>query len=217
MKLDGKKVYFLGDSITEGAGASAPEKCYVSLFRAAHPEAEVFNVGVGGTRIAKQTVPSQNSRYDLDFIMRADEIAEDADLICVFGGTNDFGHGDAPMGSFGCKTNDTFYGALYMLSRKLLEKCPTAHIVIFTPLHRETEDVPAKKPDGYFVLADYINAIRKNAEYFSFPVLDLYAMSGIQPQISASRAAYTVDGLHPNDAGYEKLFRIIDGFIDRLA
>jgi len=46
--------------------------------------------------------------------------------------------------------------------------------------------------------------------------LDLYAMSGIQPKVPALCAAYTADGLHPNDAGYEKLFRIIDGYIANL-
>ncbi len=216
MKLNGKKIYFLGDSITEGAGASTPDKCFVSLFRAAHPEAEVFNVGIGGTRLAKQTTPSAKARYDLDFLLRSEEISADADVICVFGGTNDYGHGDAPMGCFGCKSNDTFWGALYALSVKLIEKCPTAHIVFFTPLHRDGEDVPAKKPDGYHVLSEYVDAVRKNAEYFSFPVLDLYACSGIQPAVPALRAAYTADGLHPNDRGYEKLFRIIDAFIEKL-
>ena len=216
MKLDGKKICFLGDSITEGACASAKEKCYVSLFAAAHPEAEVLNLGIGGTRIAKQTKPSGNERWDLDFVLRADEIPADTDLICVFGGTNDWGHGDAPLGSFGDTANDTFYGALYALSMKLIEKNPLARIVIFTPLHRITESDFHQKPDGDHLLSEYIDAVRKNAEYFSFPVLDLYAMSGIQPKVPALCAAYTADGLHPNDAGYEKLFRIIDGYIANL-
>ena len=32
MELKGKKIYFLGDSITEGVGASDTEHCYVSVF-----------------------------------------------------------------------------------------------------------------------------------------------------------------------------------------
>ena len=89
MNLTGKKICFLGDSITEGAGASAKEKCYVSLFAAAHPEAEVHNFGIGGTRIAKQTAPSENPRWDLDFVSRVPEMPENVDLVCIFGGTND--------------------------------------------------------------------------------------------------------------------------------
>ena len=33
MELKGKKIYFLGDSITEGVGASDTEHCYVSVFK----------------------------------------------------------------------------------------------------------------------------------------------------------------------------------------
>ena len=47
MKTNGKKICFLGDSITEGCGASAPEKNFVSLFAAAHPDTAVHNCGVG--------------------------------------------------------------------------------------------------------------------------------------------------------------------------
>ena len=60
MNLTGKKVCFIGDSITEGVGASSNEFCYVSRFATAHPEATVYNFGIGGTRIAPQTVPSES-------------------------------------------------------------------------------------------------------------------------------------------------------------
>lgn len=216
MNLTGKTVCFLGDSITEGVGAGKKENCYVSLFASAHPEATVYNFGIGGTRIAKQQIPSENPDWDRDFISRVEKMPENADLICVFGGTNDFGHGDARFGHFGDLTSDTFYGALHALSIALINKYPTARIVFFTPLHRSTKPEPRFKGDGYWSLDDYAAAIRKNAAYFAFPVLDLRTESGIQPCIPAIKNAFTVDGLHPNDAGYERLFRMIDRFIANL-
>lgn len=54
MNLNNKKVLFLGDSITEGCGASDLENCYVSLFKKAYPNAKIFNYGIGGTRIAQK-------------------------------------------------------------------------------------------------------------------------------------------------------------------
>ncbi|MBQ9098197.1 MAG: SGNH/GDSL hydrolase family protein [Clostridia bacterium] len=216
MQLTGKTVCFLGDSITEGAGASAKEKCFVSLFAAAHPEATVHNFGIGGTRIAKQTTPSENPRWDLDFVSRVPQMPDEADVICVFGGTNDFGHGDARFGHWGDKTNDTFWGALYTLSMDLINKYPTARIVFFTPLHRNTKLAPRDKGDGFWSLDDYAEAIRKNAAYFAFPVLDLRTQSGIQPQVPVLAEKFTKDGLHPNDAGYERLFRMVDHFIANL-
>ncbi|MBR3862591.1 MAG: SGNH/GDSL hydrolase family protein [Clostridia bacterium] len=216
MNLTNKTVCFLGDSITKGTGASAKEHCYVSLFAAAHPEATVYNFGIGGTRIAKQTVPSTNPNWDLDFIDRVAQFPATADLICVFGGTNDFGHGDAPMGKLGDTDPHTFYGALHTLSTSLINKYPEARIVFFTPLHRDHKVHIAVRDDGEWTLDDYVRAIKENAAYFALPVLDLNAISGIQPHVPILKERYTKDGLHPNDAGYERLFRIVNRFIENL-
>ena len=62
-----------------------------------------------------------------------------ADAIIVFGGTNDYGHGDAPLGTPQDRTPKTFYGALHTLILYLLNAYPTAQIVILTPLHRVAE------------------------------------------------------------------------------
>ena len=51
MELKGKKIYFLGDSITEGVGASDAEHCYVSVFGKLSG-AIVKNYGISATRIA---------------------------------------------------------------------------------------------------------------------------------------------------------------------
>ena len=51
------KFNFLGDSITEGAGAEKVENMFTYLV-SEYFGAEEINLGVGGTRIAKQTTPS---------------------------------------------------------------------------------------------------------------------------------------------------------------
>ena len=61
-------------------------------------------------------------------------------VVAVFGGTNDYGHGDAPVGSFEDRTPDTFYGALHYLYSGLKEMYPKATIFVMLPLHREGED-----------------------------------------------------------------------------
>jgi len=95
MNLHGKKINILGDSITEGVGVSSQDHCYINLI-ADRCGATCRNYGISGSRIAIQHTPSANPRFDLYFASRVDEMAEDADIIIVFGGTNDFGHGDAP-------------------------------------------------------------------------------------------------------------------------
>ena len=73
MYLQNKTVLFLGDSITEGVGVSAPEKNYVSVFRELSG-ANVVNYGVSGTRIAKTRHPSEDAGWDQCFLLRADDM-----------------------------------------------------------------------------------------------------------------------------------------------
>lgn len=216
MELKNKTVIFLGDSITQGVGASSPEMCYVSLFEKAHPEARVYNFGISGTRIAIQMKPSTNSSWDKYFAGRIEGFPREADLICIFGGTNDYGHGDAPFGEFGDKDGYSFSGALYDLYSRLINKYPEAKIAVFTPTHRTSERIPHSKPDGEFILADYVARIRETAEHFSIPVLDLWRNSLIQPELEIHKDLYMPDGVHPSDKGYARLFGLIDNFIKAL-
>ena len=137
----------------------------------------------------------------------------EADLIVVFGGTNDFGHGLAAFGAFTDRTADTFCGALHVLYTALLDKYPEATIMVMTPLHRDFEDNPNMHGK---VLHDYVDMIRWTAEYYSLPVLDLFAVSGIQPAVPVMKEKFMPDGLHPNDAGHVILTNKIVKFIESL-
>ncbi|MBQ8303425.1 MAG: SGNH/GDSL hydrolase family protein [Clostridia bacterium] len=218
MDLRGKKIIFLGDSITEGVGASATDKRYTDLV-AQKTGAIVYNHGVSGTRIAKQKKPSLDPVCDRDFCIRARDMEKDADVIVVFGGTNDYGHGDAELGTFSDRTNDTFYGALHTLYTYLCENYPKAQKVIMTPLHRVNEESLLCDHNSVVPVAPlktYVKIIREVAEYYSYPVLDMFKVSGIQPNIPANSEAYTVDGLHPNDAGYELISELVIKFLKTL-
>ncbi len=212
MNLQGLKINFLGDSITEGHGCSSEATRFTDKI-AAEYGAITRNYGIGGTRFARQTKPSDNPRHDLDFPSRVAEMDPDADVVIVFGGTNDFGHGDAPFGEFADRTVDTFCGAAHVLFTALLEKYPHAVIGVITPLHRATEAVPNQHGR---VLKEYVDAIRQTAEYYSLPVLDLFATYGVQPAVPVMKDTYMPDGLHPNDAGHVLLTGKIVKFIESL-
>lgn len=212
MNLQGLKINFLGDSITEGHGCSSVETCFASRIAAEHG-AITRNYGIGGTRITPQAQPSAEPRWDLDFISRAPDMNAEADLIVVFGGTNDFGHGEAPFGDLSDRTADTFCGALHVLYTALLEKYPEATIMVMTPLHRDFENLPNMHGK---TLHDYVDMIRTTAEYYSLPVLDLFAVSGIQPAVPVMKEKFMPDGLHPNDAGHVILTNKIVKFIESL-
>lgn len=204
MELNNKKINFLGDSITEGAGASRYENCYVEVLKRELTLAEVRNYGIGGTRIARQRIPSAEPKYDRDFPSRVAEMDADADMVVVFGGTNDHGHGDAPIGCESDRTPDTFIGACHTLYASLKEKfsCP---IVVLTPLRRAVEN----REDG-IELKDYVNLIKEIASLYSLPVLDLYQESAINRE---TLAELTDDGLHPNDKGHGILAKEIGNYL----
>lgn len=213
MELAGKKINFLGDSITEGCGTSAPEKIFLNVLKKRCALAEARNYGIGGTRIADY-IGEDPGQWGPSFAARFSEMADDADAVVVFGGTNDFGHGNAPLGKFGDTAPDTFYGAWDFLIRGLYEKYPDARLVIMTPLHRREE--LEKNPASGRVFRDYVYAIKEMAEYYSVPVLDLYAVSGIQPAIELKKEQLIPDGLHPNDRGHEIITDCLERFLKNL-
>lgn len=216
MELKGTKINFLGDSITEGAGTSSHDKMFTMLIEREYG-AICQNYGIGGTRIARQKTPTEE-KWDRDFISRVPEMDNDADIVVVFGGTNDFGHGDAPLGTMSDRTPYTFYGALHCLYTALIEKYAGVPVVILTPLHRWNEDSPKgdNKPAPVGTLKEYVNIIREVAEYYSLPVLDLFKESGLQPKIPVIQQKYVPDGLHPNDDGNAILAHKIARFLETL-
>ncbi len=222
MQLEGKIINFLGDSITEGVGASSPENIYHALLSREANLKEARNYGISGTRIAVQE-PGKGVISGFDFVdtnsfcERFDQM-EDADAVVVFGGTNDYGHGIAPLGCFFDRTPETFYGACHYLFRGLIKKYLGKPIVIMTPLHRcgERLNAPSPKTAAAATLKEYVDIMREVAEFYSLPVLDLFATSGIQPDIPEIKELYMPDGLHPNDAGHVVIARKLKTFLEQL-
>lgn len=216
MELREKTVLFLGDSITEGIGASDQEHGFVSVFQRLS-NANTVNYGLSGTRIARKRKPSACVDWDRDFIERTDTMQLEADLVVVFGGTNDFGHGDAAFGSFESKSEYTFCGALQILCEKLIDKYPRSEIVFLTPLHRISEDSVVNEIGCETLpLENYVAAIQKAAGYYGLPVLDLFHTSGLQPKVDVIREIYMPDGLHPSDAGAERIAKRLYAFLQSI-
>ncbi len=211
MDLKNKKINFLGDSITEGVGTACREEIYLNLIREAEGLAEARNYGISGTRLAVQNGPED---WGPAYSVRYTEMDDDADIVVVFGGTNDFGHGNAPIGQFTDRVNTTYYGACHVLMQGLIEKYPAAVIVFMTPLHRLTEDEPSMGTG--LTLKAYVDIIKEVAQFYSIPVLDLYAMSGIQPRVPVQQEKYCPDGLHPNGEGHKLIASRLTGFLKSL-
>ena len=222
MKLEGLKINFLGDSITQGVGASSPETVYHAVLKKEANLGEVRNYGISGTRFALQKGTEERPKDDYvdinSFSERFHMMDDDADVVVVFGGTNDYGHGDAPIGGFSDRTPDTFYGACHYLFSGLIKKYIGKTIVIMTPLHRigECKNTGTAKSWAALSLKGYVDIIREVAEYYSLPVLDLFASSGLQPEIKEIQENFLPDGLHPNDAGNAVISKKLKAFLENM-
>lgn len=212
-KWKGKKIGFLGNSITE-------QGRYVSAY-AALTGCKAKNYGKSGTHMAKR-----NADDTLSFDCRYAKMPDDLDMVIVFGGTNDFGHEQtAPFGQFsdGPDPNkNTFYAGLHRLFRGLSLKYRDKPVVVMTPVHHGTElDVPEyktgahgaleeiKNPTSGKTFKEYVDAIKEVAAFYSLPVIDAYSSSGLTPftEIGKNHRYYFADGLHPNARGGMKLAR----------
>lgn len=217
MQTRGKIVNVLGDSITAGANATAFCRSYHQILKTLGEFKEVNAYGVGGTRIAKQKVLLDYEKAEDNFISRAENMQKKADIVLIFGGTNDYGHGDAPLGTITDETDETFCGACNLLFKNLRTVYEGSTIIVLLPLRRLNDDNPygeeGKKATPTGSLADYCERITQIATKFAYPVCDLREESLLNPNDGAINAKYFGDGLHPNDEGHkilaERLFKFI--------
>lgn len=199
MKLENTKIIFLGDSITQGALASKEENFFHQIIKSEHNLAQAYNCGIGGTRIAKQTNPSSHIS-DLYYGIRIEILPKEADAIVVFGGTNDFGHGDAKLGDIDSTDIYTFYVALNCLITDLKQRYPASKIIFLTPLIRTNYDNPKHNFNGY-ILENYVDAIINVAKKHNLNYIDLFRCGLFDP----NDTDIFPDGLHPNDIGHKMM------------
>lgn len=140
------------------------------------------------------------------------------DLCTISCGTNDFKL-NVPLGTkgiIGDTTFDdtTFYGAYRKSIEYILNNSPTIRLVLMTPLQRDSSgyDVNYTNSAG-FKLIDYSNAVKELGEMYGLPVCDMYSNSGFTKK---TLATYTLDGLHPNSAGYIRMGNLLTGFLETV-
>lgn len=222
----GKKVAFLGDSITAGDGTAKVFHSYMQDTLGIVP----LNYGEGGTTVADSPYHN-NPMYNRvnNELGRSGAwgnygpMDATADAIFVFGGTNDWSTGSIPTGDRNTVTadglyapttgTDNFYGAYHLLIQKLLAKYPGKPIVLMTPLHR---DVPSDyiQNSSHQHLEDFANAIIELGRFYSLPVIDLYRESGLNPKYNLTQ--YWFDGTHPNAEGHKIIARTVMGHISPI-
>ena len=229
----GKRVAFIGDSITEGVGSDRAYHEYLAEWLGI----EALNYGVNGAQ----------TDYMLELARRLRAEHPDVDAVFLLGGTNDFNHG-LPLGEF-FRTRlaavnhngqevvrlrrdlvldgDCFCGRLNLLLREIKLGFPRAQTVLLTPVHRGFAVFSADnvQPDeswangeGLFI-DDYVAAVRRAAEIWSAPLIDLFRDSGLLPAFPEYAGYFhdaETDKLHPNARGHERMARVIAAALNAI-
>ena len=205
--LNNKVWVAIGDSITERNFRS--NNNYHDFIVETCTNLVVHNYGISAT--------GYKDRYDV-----ADTITQNPDVITVFWGTNDWGFSDTPLGEFLDTSTSTISGRINRALSKLIDKFPTATIAVITPLPRsDNHGSNANNNSQGYTLEQLSELIIKYAKHYSLPYLDLYHESNLPVWTAAGNAYYFTapsltepDGLHPNDAGQQKMAGKIKAFIN---
>lgn len=128
-----------------------------------------------------------------------------ADIWTVMGGLNDCLY-RSKLGELSASGSDfdltTVYGALQKICEHILGLSDKPNLILLTPTH-SNRDTWSKESYG-ITMAEIRQAIIDVGEFYSIPILDMWAECGISSyNLQRSENPTTSDGVHPNDLGSE--------------
>ena len=134
-----------------------------------------------------------------------------ADKIFVFGGVNDFLHGCAPLGKKDDFDYYTFNGAVNKLFATLIDMYGKQNVIVILPLKVFDLSNRVNEATGLHLI-DYVNVIKYYVDYYGLKCINLYDDGLPEPQ-TCGECELFLDGVHPNDKGYEIVAKKICEFI----
>ena len=203
-----KRIAWLGDSVVAGSGTPTS---FASI-TCDYFNATFLNYGNWSATL------SANERDVPCIADRISELPANADIIAVSGGTNDWYHTDAPLGTITDTTTATFYGALNYICNALITKYPDKQIFFTTPIKRVQSPyttIDSVNGNGK-TLKEYGDIIKDVCARYSIPVLDMWAESGLNPQLEAQADLFASDLIHPNAEGKAVMARRMIGWLKQL-
>lgn len=188
----------VGDSITEGIGATKKCFCYPSVLQneLGFDDYRIVNFGCGGTTMCTNSTNPYAGRTHYQNLCR---YATELDMTIIWLGTNDIGI----FGLDGDEEAEKDFLTSYRSMISLLRSAnPDMKIILFTPCYGLSEY-------SVYTLENFINPLISSvAEELGCPVFDMF---------SYTREMFTEadfsDGVHPLDSGYsivaEKVAEIV--------
>lgn len=223
----GKKVAYLGDSITDkNLFKNENYRTYWSFLQ------DILGIeplvyGINGQQMSQIIAQAQKLEA---------ENGQDFDAIMIFMGTNDY-NASVPVGEWFTEkvvtvnadgndvprlhrepvmSNDTFKARINMAMAYLKKHFPTKQIILLTPIHRGYAKFGDRnvQPDENYAngvgsyIDEYVQAIKEASNVWAVPVIDLNSISGLYPLESEQLSYFKnkeTDQLHPNITGHRRM------------
>ncbi|WP_379964031.1 GDSL-type esterase/lipase family protein [Epilithonimonas sp. UC225_85] len=199
--LYGKIAFVLGDSLStlDYGGLTQTSQLWWGIMR------DTYNMNftvsaVSGTPIAEKSGFNSfvtDARWQLAPL--------NTQIYFIFGGTNDFGARNIPLGTFMDTDKTTFYGALYYLYSGVTARYKNAKIIHLTPPPRGDLGVRPQNATTGKYLDEYIDAIYKMARIFGVQVIDINRDAGLTYNNMQTGGGYSSDFLHLFEVGHTKI------------
>ena len=199
--LVGKKINVIGDSYVAGGNTGMTTTWHYKM--AQKYSMTYRNYGIGGNGLID---PNRNG---VPVVSRYTEMDNDADIVIVIGGKNDF-NGQYPI--------DDFKSGLETLCAGLINKYPTKRIMFFTPWRVSMETIAETSPSQAsftISLIDYVNVIVEICTKYMIPVFDT-KNSQMFINNSTFRTTYmesSADVSHTNNDGGTRFEPIASRFV----
>ncbi len=197
--LKGKKIAFLGDSLTwgfNGAVAWEQVKKPISVLVAELTGATCINYGISGSTLAgdgSSTDKTDGHILGINPMNLRIKNIDNVDAIFCMGGTNDYATDrKVPLGKMEDTTNLSFYGGLDTIIKHIGNEKPTIKLIMGTPPRRAEEGANMYGN----TLSDYVNAVKEKCKYYGINYVDLYNKGNCLYWSSKWREIYSPDGLH---------------------
>lgn len=229
----GKRVAYLGDSITDPNNKASKKKYWGLLEDWLGITPYVYAIsGRQWNDISRQAEQLRTEHGD------------SVDAIIIFIGTNDYNAG-VPIGQwytekeeqvmagihetkrlvdrkrqYLCMDKETYCGRINIALSTVKSMFPTKQVVLLTPIHRAgfyANDKNWQPTEDYTNLCGeylqaYVDAVKEAGNVWAVPVIDLNALCGLYPMMDEyARYFHNADNdrLHPNDSGHERMARTL--------
>ena len=154
-----------------------------------------------------KAITNSNKFEPNDFLTRIATIDTTIDGLVIFGGTNDWEHGDViSVDAFKTAVNNVFTYAQTHFGR--------IPIIVLLPIHRGNDSTPNATTGK--TLEDYCDIIKTIAIPYGIRCIDLFAESGLNPANQNNNDLYYIrddtsvsDSLHPNHYAHKMISNII--------